>query len=185
MCQVAHVTYGWVMSRVNESRHVITSSYYLDALHTPHCVCHICIGDVTGTSYVIESCHFWMSVMLCLIKPNVTRLPHYFLHKIILLIIQYKYWKIRSKHFKLQDLILRTRLCSTLLFLNIVGLLISTWPKWSGGNVIVPDLYQLQKGKSTGLAFKYFYMIHRGGRIWYLYLNLYIFSPLRHSHLFL
>ena len=185
MCQVAHVTYPWMVSRESGSRHIITLSYYLDALHVPHCVCHICTGDITGTSHVIESCHFWMSVMMCLIKPNVTRLPQNFQHKIVVLIVQYKYWKICSKHFKLQNLILRIRLCSTLLFLNIFELLISTWQKWSCGNVLYQACTSSERAYRRGWPLNILTMIHRGGRIWYLYLNLYIFPRLTHSHLFL
>ena len=50
------------------------------------------------------------------------------------------------------------------LLLNSVESFISAWPKWSGGNV----LYQLRtnsKGQIAGLALKFFYMIHRGGRM--------------------
>ena len=48
---------------------------------------------------------------------------------------------------------------------NIVGLFISArqksaWCKW-----FVPQLYQLRRGISEGPALKYFYMIHRGGRM--------------------
>jgi len=43
---------------------------------------------------------------------------------------------------------------------TLSSLLISTWSKWSSGNV----LYQLQKGKSAGLALQYFDTIHGVGR---------------------
>jgi len=87
---VCHVTYGWVMSRVGEWRHVIALSYNLHGIpYAPLCLSHMDglshmrMSHVTYervTSHVIESCHFWMSVMLCRIQPNVTRLPHIFVH---------------------------------------------------------------------------------------------------------
>ena len=175
------VTWEWVTSHntcdVTHSKmcrdSFITLSYYLDALHVPHCVCHICTGDITGTSHVIESCHFWMSVMMCLIKPNVTRLPQNFQHKIVVLIVQYKYWKICSKHFKLQNLILRIRLCSTLLFLNIFELLISTWQKWSCGNVLYQACTSSERANQRGWPLNIFtWFIGAGGSDIYIWTSI-------------
>jgi len=58
---------------------------------------------------------------------------------IILLTSQYIYAKSCAQDQKLQDLILRTGLCNTIVLLNPIGWFIATWPKWSSGNV----LYQL------------------------------------------
>ena len=83
--------------------------------------------------------------------------------KSILLIVQYKYSKscseVLSHWFSAQDhVVLR-------LFLNIVGFFISAWQKSAKRKSFVPQLYQLRKGFSQGPALKYFFMIHKGGRI--------------------
>jgi len=86
--------------------------------------------------------------------------------KIIFVIVQYKYLKSCSEDFMLRDLILRTRLCGTGLFVNIVELLISTRPKWSGGNI----LYQLgtssQRANRRGWPLNIFtWFIGAGGTV--------------------
>ena len=108
-------------------------------------------------------------------------------HKSILLIVQYKYLKICSKDFTLQDLILRTRLCGTD-FIPRCGLVVDFHlTKMVRRKCFAPDLYQLRKGKTAGLALKYFYMIHRVGRTYsyiciyniyvymYTYIHIYIY----------
>jgi len=82
----------------------------------------------------------------------------------ILLIVQYKYLKSFSKDFKLQNLILPTRLCGTGFIPQhcwVVDFYLTKMVRWKW---FVQGLYQLRKGKLTGLALKYFYMIHRGRR---------------------
>jgi len=85
--------------------------------------------------------------------------------KIILLIVQYKYFKSCSRE-------IFSRIWSSaqdhavlVLFLNIVGFVISAWQKSVRRKYFVPQLYQLRRGISEGPALKYFYMIHRGGQI--------------------
>jgi len=85
-------------------------------------------------------------------------------HKSMLLIVQHKYSKSCSKDFKLQNLILRTRLCGTGFILqhcSVVDFHLTKIVRWK---YFVKGLYQLREGKSKGPALKYFYIIHRGGR---------------------
>jgi len=62
------------------------------------------------------------------------------------------------------DLILRTRVCGTSFIPQHCWVVDFHLTKMVGWKCFVPGLYQLRKGKSTGLALEYFYMIHRGGR---------------------
>jgi len=65
----------------------------------------------------------------------------------------------------LQNLILCTRLCGTGFIPQhcwVVDFHLTKMVRWK---CVVAGLYQLRKGKSTGLALKYFYMIHRGGQV--------------------
>jgi len=88
-------------------------------------------------------------------------------HKSVLLIVQYKYLKNFPKDFPLQNLILRTRLCGTgfipqhrwVVDFHLIDMIRRKY--------FVPGLYQIRKGKSVGLALKYFYRIHRVGKtVW-------------------
>jgi len=94
--------------------------------------------------------------------------------KSILPVFQYKYLKSCSGDFILQNLILRTRSCGT-------GFI--TQSSWGfhfhptimvGWKCFVPQLYQFRRGISGGPALKYFYMIHRGRKI-YTYIHTYIY----------
>ena len=82
------------------------------------------------------------------------------LQKIVVLIVQYKFFKSCSRDFILQNLILRTRSCAT-------GF--STQSSWVfhfhptimvGWKCFVPQLYQFRRDISGGPALKYFNMIH-------------------------
>jgi len=73
-------------------------------------------------------------------------------HKSILLIVQYKYLKSCCKDFKLQNLILRTRVCGTGFIPQhccVVDFQLTKMVRWK---CFVPGLYQPRKGKSTGLS---------------------------------
>jgi len=50
------------------------------------------------------------------------------------------------------------------LLLNLVGFFISTWPRWSGGNILYHSCTSFEGASRGGPALKYLYMIHRGGR---------------------
>jgi len=87
----------------------------------------------------------------------------------ILLIVQYKYLKSCS-----EDLIVKnpTKIWFSaqdpavlLLILNIVGFFISARQKSASWKWFVPQLYQHRRGILDVPALKYFYMIHRGGRL--------------------
>jgi len=96
-------------------------------------------------------------------------------HRSILLIVQYKYLKSCSeKKSSEQDFILKTPTkirfsaqdhAVLLLLLNIVGFFISARQKSALWKWFVPQLYQHRRGILEGPALKYFYKIHRGGRI--------------------
>ena len=84
--------------------------------------------------------------------------------KSILLIVQHKYLKYCSRHFILQNLILRTRSCGTGFISQSSWAFhfhLTTMVRWK---CFVPPLYQFRRGISGGPALEYFYMIHRGGR---------------------
>ena len=74
-------------------------------------------------------------------------------------------FKILFQGFELQDLILRTRVCGTGFIPQHCWVVDFHLTKMVRRKRSVPDLYQLRKGKSKGLASKYFYMIHRGRQI--------------------
>jgi len=94
-------------------------------------------------------------------------------HKSILLIVQYKYFKSYSKDFKLQNLILRTQLCVTGFspqqswILNIVESLISTLPKWSGGNVLYQAWTSSERANRQGWSLNAFTWFIGAGGIWH------------------
>jgi len=90
-------------------------------------------------------------------------------HKSILLILQYKYLKSCSEDWIVKN---PTKIWFSaqdhavlLLLLNIVGFFISARQKSAWWKWLVPQLYQHGRGILEGPALKYFYMIHRGGRI--------------------
>jgi len=70
-----------------------------------------------------------------------------------------------SKDFKLQNLILLTRLRGTG-FISQHGWVVNFYlTKMVRLKYCVPGLHQLRKGNMKGLALKYFYIMHRGGRV--------------------
>ena len=75
-------------------------------------------------------------------------------HKSIWLVFQYKYFKSCSKDFKLQNLILRTRLCGTGFIPQHCWVVDFQVTKMVRRKCLVPGLYQLRKGISTGLVLK-------------------------------
>ena len=83
----------------------------------------------------------------------------------ILLIVQYKYLKSCSRRFYPPNLILRTRSCGNG-FITQSGWVFhfhqTTQVSWK---CFVPQLYQFRRGISGRPALKYFYMIHRVGRV--------------------
>jgi len=99
-------------------------------------------------------------------RPNQSYVPLLVcvFHKSILLIVQYKYLKCYSKDLMLQNLILRTRLCSIRFFPQHCCVLDFRLINMIRRKYFVPGLYQLRKGKLAGLALKPFYMTHRVGR---------------------
>jgi len=87
--------------------------------------------------------------------------------KCILLIVQYRYSKSCSGDFILQNLILRTRSCGTDFITQsswVFHFHLTTIVRWK---CFAPPLYQFRRGILGGPALKYFYMIHRCGRLWY------------------
>jgi len=89
-------------------------------------------------------------------------------HKIILLIVQYKYWKSCSEDFILKN---PSKIWSSAQdhavldsLLNIVGFFISARQKSACRKWFVPQLYQHRRGIFEGPALQYVYMIHRCGR---------------------
>jgi len=51
-----------------------------------------------------------------------------------------------------------------LLLLNVVGVFISMWQRWSDGNVLYHSCTSFEGASRGGPALKYLYMIHRGGQ---------------------
>ena len=76
-----------------------------------------------------------------------------------------------SKDFKLQDPILRTRVYSKGFIPQHCWVVDFHLTKMVRRKCFVPGLYQPRKGESTGLALKYFYMIHRGWRMRQLHIQ--------------
>jgi len=86
-------------------------------------------------------------------------------YKSILLLVKYKFVKVSSKDFILQNLILLTRSCGTAFITQHSWLLQfrqqkSAWWKW-----FVPAGYHFPRGILPGPALRYFCMIHRGGQL--------------------
>ena len=84
--------------------------------------------------------------------------------KSILLIVPYTYLISCSGDFILQNLILRTRSCSTGFITQSCWVLYFRLTPMVRSKYFVPQWYQLRRGISEGPALKYFYMNHRGGR---------------------
>jgi len=70
-----------------------------------------------------------------------------------------------SKDFMLQNLILRTRLCSTGFISQHCWVVDFHLINMIRRKCFAPDIYQLWQGKSAGLALIYFYMIHMIHRV--------------------
>jgi len=102
-------------------------------------------------------------------------------HKIILLIVQYKYLKSCSEDFILKNPILRTRSCGTAFITQHSWLLHFHQAEICLVETIcTTQLYQHRRGILEGPALKCFCMIHRGGRIYaymiYTCIYMYIYT---------
>jgi len=85
--------------------------------------------------------------------------------KIYLLIVQYKYLKSCSKHFILQNLILRTRLCGTGFIIQTNCVLDFHFTEICQAEMICIGGVPVLKRHFGGAGPWIFYMIHKGGRI--------------------
>jgi len=84
--------------------------------------------------------------------------------KIDLRIVQYNYLRSCSKHFVLQNLILRTKFCGTGIITQPIVFWISAWQKSVKRKWFVLSVYQFWKGVSAGPALKYLtWLIGAGG----------------------
>jgi len=102
--------------------------------------------------------------------------------KFFSLIVQYRYTKSYVVDQMLQDLILRTRLCSKGCIAHLGWLIHSLKINIISWNFFVPIRHQLFKGSSVGLALKFFYIMDRVGQqmshmytyIYIRYINIYV-----------
>jgi len=85
--------------------------------------------------------------------------------KSILLIVQYTYFKSCPRDWILQNLILRTRLCSIGFITQSSWLLHFHPTKIVALKCVVPLRYHVRRGKSGGPALKYYCVMHRVGRV--------------------
>jgi len=155
---MSHVTYGWVMSHMNESCHTWRSHVsWMSLNESPSNVnewmCHPLMQII---QLVILACPLRSTQSIIYVPLLVS-----VFHKSILLVVQHKYLKCWSKDFTLQNLILRTIVYGTGCIPQHYWVVDFHLINMIRQKCLVPGLYQLQKGKSVGLALQYFYMFHR------------------------
>jgi len=85
----------------------------------------------------------------------------YLSQKVILLIVQYKYLKSCSKNFKLQDVILRTRLCGTGFIPQHCRVVDFHLTKIVGGNFLYQVCTISERANRRGWTLNIFYMMRR------------------------